>query len=150
MMTTLTLDLDRVLNQLRGWQIFATRTKARAQAGELNSDRARQIVTQARTTLENLARIPRTPAIADKAAEEWSYQGTIGTDFSAIETAIAACGNWVATRDSALWTGYGIENNYPWLETVPTFTAAQVADLITALDNSDTAIAAFLGNIGRT
>lgn len=147
MSDTLSKRLDMVVRELNGWRAFAVRSRDWAAAGQLDSDRGRAIVNQARYVLGQLARVPRTSEAAAKAVEEWDYQGTLATDFTAIESAIEDCGDWVATRDGSLWTGFAIADTAPWAETVPQFSAGATSGLQTALNASITAIDIFLGNI---
>lgn len=147
MTDTLTKRLDMVIREITGWRTFALQSRDWAAAGQLNSDRGRAIVNQARYVLTQLARVPRTSEAAAKALEEWDYQGTLATDFTAIESAINACGNWVATRDANLWTGYALADTAPWAETLAVFSAGATVGLQTALNDSITAVDAFLGNI---
>jgi hypothetical protein len=125
----------------------ATRFHATAAAGALNADNARSLVEQCAWALTITGQIPRTAASAAKASEEWDYQGTLASDFTAVENALNASGNWVATRSNALWTGYARGQTFPWVETVPAFSAAATAGLRTELTALIAAIDTFQGNI---
>ena len=147
---TLTERLSRVLGQLNTWRDAALRYKTKAASGELSSYDAASLVSKVRDVREEMLRVPRTAAAAAKATEEWDYQGNIATDFVAIETALDSIATWISTRDASVWTGWSIDDTYPFTENIPTFSAGQTTGLQTAIDDFVTTVDTFLSNIQET
>lgn len=139
-------QIGRIRAALERLLAVSTQRRSESAAGALSAEGAREFLADLRNARARMAAIPRTAWLANQATALWNYQGTIGTDFTAIETALNATGNWIATRESQIWTGYAIDDA-TWIETIPVFTVGATAGLRTEIDALIAALNTFLGRI---
>lgn len=135
-----------VLRTAESWKATAQKYVDRSNAGLLTPYDADDILGDCRHALEQMAPLPRTAAVTDKAVVEFGYNGDIVADIAAIETELRDVGNWVAARGNTMWNNFSFAASYPWATTVPTFTAGQTAGLRTELNGVIAAINVLIAN----
>lgn len=146
MANTLATRLQAVETRSRNLLIQTQAIHDASAAGPLDTERVRAYLADLRHTRTLYAAIPRTPAVATKATEEWGYTGNLATDFAAVETALASTAAWIQSRSNQLWNGYGI-NATTLEEIIPTFTTTQTSGFRTEATALISALTTFLNRI---